>query len=236
MRILEHKTGAKKYGDFVVKDGKMLFNRVGPVNAQYQKKNKSVPVKRGVWAFPYPIFDYYFVGAPFSAPTKHAPARNSVVTLTDEDKVKFNTILKGKKARYASQPQWSDEKYDISAIENGLKEGKMHASTYSHLLRKTKYKNANKIRRFYWSGEVYARFCPKGYETDVLYNEMGWYRYDNIHDYIEELRKHLISFSNAKKAWGGDPNKFLKMGVRIVGNRDCNLSEDHLEVFIPMIA
>ena len=58
---------------FTFKDDMLLCWRVGPVNAQRQRHfSKEVtinglgghhkpPISRGMWAFPYPHFDYFFV-------------------------------------------------------------------------------------------------------------------------------------------------------------------------------
>jgi hypothetical protein len=40
----------------------LLFNRVGPANAQKQvhRTSNRAPVNRGIWAFPWPLNDYFF--------------------------------------------------------------------------------------------------------------------------------------------------------------------------------
>ena len=239
MRVFPTKTGKKKYGDFVVVDGKMLFNRVGSVNAQAQKHSKAVPVKRGVWAFPYPIFDYFFVGAPCSAPHQAAPESDKIIPIDDKLRKELNKRLKGLKKKMEigmskliptkDQPRpayWGDEKYEIQEIEAALVKGEITGSSYSSAFRKSKYKNSNKIRRFYWGGSIYARFAPKG----EIPSELGWYLYKDIYTYINELRKQLIYMHKAKY----HPKGWMKAAVGIVNERDCNLGTDHLEVFIPM--
>ncbi len=44
------------------RDRGLLFNRVGPANAQKQlhRQGNRAPVNRGVWAFPWPLNDYFF--------------------------------------------------------------------------------------------------------------------------------------------------------------------------------
>lgn len=50
---------------FKFNKGKMLFWRVGGVNSvkqkHYGKEGHQPPCSRGIWAFPYPYFDYFFV-------------------------------------------------------------------------------------------------------------------------------------------------------------------------------
>lgn len=244
MKILPPKTGKKKYGDFVVIDGKMLFNRVGSPNAQSQKNSKAVPEKRGVWAFPYPIFDYFFVTSPVSMPSQHSPDDDKVIPIDDKLKKYILKRLKGLKTKFEigkakvvktkynlMGEYFGDEKYEIKDLEEALEKGEIKGHTYSSLFKKSKYKHFYKIRRFYWGGRIYARFAPKGEET----SEQGWYLYNDIYSYIKELRKHLINLRN-DKSFGGNGDKVYKIGVSCVSSRDCNLSSDHLEVFIPMIA
>jgi hypothetical protein len=44
------------------RDRGLLFNRVGSANAQKQvhRKSNRAPVNRGIWAFPWPLNDYFF--------------------------------------------------------------------------------------------------------------------------------------------------------------------------------
>lgn len=241
MRVFPTKTGKKKYGDFVIVNGKMLFNRVGSVNAQAQKNSRAVPVKRGVWAFPYPIFDYFFVSAPCSLPHQAAPDKDKIIPIDDKLRKELNRRLKGLKTKYkigvskevmlrdrVMNSYWGEEKYEIREIEAALEKGEILGSSYSTVFRKSKFKNSNKIRRFYWGGPIYARFAPKGQIT----SEMGWYLYKDVYAYIEELRKQLIWLHKERYSAKG----WSKAAVGIVRERDCNLGTDHLEVFIPMIA
>lgn len=52
-------------GDFEVRGGKMLFQRVGPINSQKQVNNKRAPESRGVWAFPIPYLTNFLLAANF---------------------------------------------------------------------------------------------------------------------------------------------------------------------------
>jgi hypothetical protein len=241
--FIEGKTGGEKYGDFVVKDGKMLFNRVGGLDAKYQDNDRA-PERRGVWAFPYPIFEWFFVGSKYSSPSVHSPKKEKKIKLDDKTRRELEKRLKGLKNKYEigiskliptkDNPRpvyWGDEKYEIETIEDALSSGEYDPREMVQSL-KHKYKGSHKIRKFFWGGAVWARFAPKNEKV----NDKGWYRYDNIYLYINELRKHLINYTTAKQLWGGDEEKLQKLGVNIVGGKDFNLSSDHLEVFIPMRA
>jgi hypothetical protein len=236
-----NKTGGKKYGDFVVKNGKMLFNRVGPVNAQTQK-NKKAPVKRGVWAFPYPVFDYFFVSASYSISTTCAPKKEKIIKLTNDDIIFLKKRLKGLKAlceKAKVKPpihkwDYSSQEHEITEIEGVLAAGEAVGWSYRHIMHKPKYKKITKLRQFYWGGPVYAMICPKGKESHF---ERGWYLYDNIYDYVKDLRKHLIMLGNDSSDFGKRTQVFKAGITGLVGaNKDWNLSRDHLEVFIPMKA
>jgi hypothetical protein len=73
-----------KYNQFTFKDDKLLCWRLGPINPQKQAHyNKNVPsiagagthkppVSRGMWAFPYPHYDYFFC---YHQWKKHLPKR-----------------------------------------------------------------------------------------------------------------------------------------------------------------
>lgn len=49
-------------GGFKFRGGAMLFNRLGPANPQKQthREGNIAPVSRGIWAFPYPLNDFWF--------------------------------------------------------------------------------------------------------------------------------------------------------------------------------
>lgn len=49
-------------GGFKFQGGKMLFNRLGPASPQKQshREGNTAPVGRGIWAFPYPLNDFWF--------------------------------------------------------------------------------------------------------------------------------------------------------------------------------
>lgn len=59
-------------GGFKFQGGKMLFNRLGPASPQKQthREGNTAPVNRGIWAFPYPLNDFWFS---FRQYEKHLP-------------------------------------------------------------------------------------------------------------------------------------------------------------------
>lgn len=242
------------YGDFKIQGGKMLFQRIGPMNAQIQKNNERAPVGRGIWAFPWPIFEHFYVSGKFSSPSMKAPKKEYdeegepiLIPLEKEDAIKLKKTMAGLQ-RYVDKKiaqtnymdpntklpldvQWEidDKREDIDYIKKGLETGQIPR----HVLWKyVSRKNVPevKMRKFWWGGEIYARFAPKGYQVD----DKGWYKYDNPYDYVKELRKNLIE--KRREKYFGPEEELLVMKVgKIKGEKgNFNLSSDHLEVFIPM--
>lgn len=122
-----------------------------------------------------------------------------------------------------------DKVEDIEYIKKGLETGQIPRHILWKYVSRQKVPEI-KMRKFWWGGEIYARFAPKGSQVD----EKGWYKYDNPYDYVKELRKNLITKERNK--WYGPEEKLMVMKVsKIKGEKtDATLSSDHLEVFIPM--
>jgi len=239
--FIEGKTAGDKYGDFVIQNGKMLFNRVGGLGAKYQD-NTWAPEKRGIWAFPYPLFESFFISGPFSMPSQHSPKKSKIVKIDSKLRNQLEKRLRGLKTKMEigisklksteDNPfpkYFGHEKYEIEDLEKALKDGEIDSIKLSSSM-KHKYKPTNKIRRFYWGGPIWARFAPKGEEV----TENGWYKYDDIYSYIKELRKYLFEWRR-DSLYGSKDNKGIlyKIGVPIA-SKDANMSMDHLEVFLPM--
>lgn len=90
----------------------------------------------------------------------------------------------------------------------------------------------DRIKEFWYGGPVYAHFAPKGLESDI---KDEWYKYENVRDYLEQLRKNLYMFTREK--WSNkkdDPGTLIKYGVKGIRGSGGHLSADHLEVFIPL--
>jgi len=85
--------------EFKIKDNKMLFWRFGNMNSnkQYEIKNPTfnVPVKRGIWAFPYPHYDFFFCYYQFEKllPKKlrYDNLEKNVEKYSEEEKTNFFT-------------------------------------------------------------------------------------------------------------------------------------------------
>lgn len=97
---------------FFIKNGKMLFWRLGGMNSRKQlhwrvPNTHQPPTKRGIWCFPYPHYDYFFVYETQinSELPKHLKNKEHPSTLSDEDaknwwderEKKVKEVLKNKK-------------------------------------------------------------------------------------------------------------------------------------------
>jgi hypothetical protein len=97
-------------GSLVFRDGKLLFNRVGPINRQYQD-NARAPAKRGIWAFPFPFFEPFYVSGYFSHHNTLAPKNGrELIRLSEESvellKAKKPILEEDLKRLRASVPDW----------------------------------------------------------------------------------------------------------------------------------
>jgi hypothetical protein len=114
-------------GDFDIKNGKMLFQRVGPINAQIQRNNKRAPEGRGIWAYPWPVFDWFFVSGPFSTPSQMAPKNPNHRKLTSKElelvKEKINN-LREKLKNLISPEERREIKKDIEDLNDYLNNAK----------------------------------------------------------------------------------------------------------------
>ena len=63
-----------KTSDFKVQGNRVLFQRLGSLSPQRQNPpvGRKAPVSRGLWAFPYPLFDLFFA---FHQYEQHLPKR-----------------------------------------------------------------------------------------------------------------------------------------------------------------
>lgn len=126
-----------KKTDFVFKNGAMLMQRVGPINAQKQSHDTgyTAPIRRGMWAFPFPAMDLFFVSHRYEPliPVKYR--LQSINKLQDEN-------IKANKPVNDGIPEelWIGREEYISKVKN-----KMRPKT------------------FWWKGPIYSRIAPKGF-------------------------------------------------------------------------
>lgn len=245
----KHTTDKASYGDFQVRDGKVLFQRIGAMNAQRQH-NLSAPVGRGVWAFPWPIFEYFYVSASYSSPHQKAPKNirddkgdYTYVPLSKKDAIVIRKRMKGLERRVEQliakkiQDSFVDKydvmqlKEDIEEMKKGLETGQIAKSIlWDH---KDRFEVPEvKKRLIWWGGDIYSRFGPRGFEDPCICSR-GWYKWSRATDYISSLRKQLLSFH--KDTWSDNGKSMISVVSGIKSSRrEFNLSADHLEVFLGM--
>lgn len=120
-------------GKFVFRNGKMLFNRVGPISGQVQT-GSNAPERKGMWAFPFPIFDHFFVSGSFSFPSQMAPKNPNNKKLNTAEKEELQKMLnikldKAKKIKSSvpnfkeiskTHPELSNEYHSLMYIINNI--------------------------------------------------------------------------------------------------------------------
>ena len=238
-------------GDFIFEKGKLLFNRVGPIKAIKQissydydddnnivkHKNIRAPEKRGLWAFPYPIFDPFFVTGRWSGQygsDKKTKLNDNLIRQIKKRIKGLNRRIEQLTVHYnsledsnctKSMINWDieDIKYMVIDLQEALDKGEISKT----LLNGTKLNQKfQKTQKFWWGSKIYAHFAPKGLHP-TLKDE--WYCFQDAHSYLRELRKQVIQFSKTDFR-NGITNKCIVKGI---GQGDMGLSSDHLEVFIP---
>lgn len=112
-----------KYNTFTFQNNKLLCWRLGGINAQrqvhYNRDIETVagmgthkpPVSRGVWAFPYPHYDFFFC---FHQWVKRLPKkfqRENKETLTEQDWEEYELLIKKAKKIFRPSKFYSGEFY-----------------------------------------------------------------------------------------------------------------------------
>lgn len=221
-------------GDFKFKDGKLLFQRVGPIKAVKQKKNSRAPEKRGLWAFPYPIFDYFFVTGVWTRDGDYKRPEidyEEKIPLSDDKRRKLEKRLKGLQRRpMGNLKSKFEEKYihwEIEGIQEYLNTGLIPKHGYLGSGKIEAKHHLDKLKQFWWGDKIYAHFAPKG--IGLSHEEAEWFCYPNAQEYLTQLRKHVVSYV---KGW--EDSKVCKCVASGLNTKyDIGLSADHLEVFIP---
>ena len=209
-------------GSFQFRNGEMLFSRVGPIKAVKQKnsrgkKNVRSPEKRGLWAFPFPLFDWFFVPSGWSWDGENELKKDKPLPI--KYKRLFEKRIKGlQRRRNISEFDQIGIDSEIEVLQECIDKNVILSENY--YVATALNKPINKKRKFWWGGPIYAKFGPKG--ALPLGSDKEWYCFDHAEDYLDALRKQLID------TWdeGDSGAVFRKDGF-------CNLSIDHLEVFIP---
>lgn len=203
----------------------MLFWRFGPMSGQVQenREKRKTPARKGIWVFPYPLFDMFFayhqleryLPKKFRRPREDGGILNLPSSMPDFSNMDAdgNDIVK-------LTPE-EEEKLEKEA-EKFHEEQDRIVNEYE--------KRFLKVKKIWWSGEVYSRLPP----NKQTYREDGWYHYKNPKEFIEVARKSLIEvFDTTSWNESAKPEKascFPKTGV---GKGGLSLACDHFECFLP---
>lgn len=246
----DHTTDKNPYGDFQCRGGKVLFQRIGAMNAQRQN-NCRAPTGRGIWAFPWPIFEYFYVSASYSSPNVKRPSncyddKGDYVyrPISKKELIQVKKRMKGLQ-RHLEQVEAKGlnnsfvDKFDVMQLKEDIAEMQKALDTgsiakmiwWDHF--KCHTVPEVKKRLIWWGGDIYSRFGPKGF-ADPCMDSRGWYLWTNPKDYVKCLRKHLIGYHTDE--YFKKEGKVCTLAVEGIksSKREFNMSADHLEVFLGM--
>lgn len=204
-------------GMFKLKGKKLLFWRFGPMSGQVQKnrKKRPTPVRKGIWVFPYPFFDAFFVWHQLNRYyPKHI--RTESAKLLGLEAVKppdfSNMDDDGNEIKKLTPEEEAElEKAAAEYWDNREKIEKEYQDKFF------------KIKKIWWGGEIYSRIRPNPQAQEL---EGGWFYYEKPIDFLAAVRKNMISHDQ----WG----TWSLCGYQGVGKGSWgNLSRDSLECFIP---
>lgn len=209
-------------GSFHFEDGKMLFWRFGPMSGQVQKNKhkRKTPERKGIWVFPYPLFDMFFA---YHQLERYLPKKF-------RSKKENGGILN----LPSSMPDFSnmdDDGNDIKKLtpeeEAQLeKEADSFHAERDRLVAEYE-KRFLKVKKIWWNSELYSRIPP----NKQTHREDGWYHYKNPKEFVEVARKRLI---DTFESYDGKPTVascFPNTGIKTFNW--TSLSCDHFECFLP---
>jgi hypothetical protein len=175
-KISESSEKYTKKTDFRFKNGALLMQRVGEINAQKQihSGDNVPPVKRGMWAFPYPAMDKYFAAHKMESLFPVNLRTTSIMQQWDKAKEEGRTDDAEFKELYASL--WDKRR----KLENTLK---------------PKLKEKMRIKTFWWSGPIYSHIAPKGMKDE----NKSWYLWTDLKAWAKEANKSMVCKTDAHK-------------------------------------
>jgi hypothetical protein len=118
------------------------MQRVGPINSQKQSHTtgSTAPVKRGMWAFPFPAMDRFFVSHRYEY---YLPKHCKMVNIR---KMQNENEKNDKPTNYGLDDIWDEREKALARIN---KSGVM------------------KTKNFWWKGPIYSRIAPKGDKSEA---------------------------------------------------------------------
>jgi len=210
-------------GVFRVKGGKMLFNRIGPMSGQVQKnrKERTTPVRKGIWVFPYPFFDMFFAYHQINRflPKKHrSDSGNKILGIPAGERPDFTNL--------------DDDGNEIRklTVEEELELDKKAEEYWEaqEKIEKEYKKKFLKIKTIWWGGEIYSRIPPK---SGMASEE--WYLYTCPKEFLKAARKSIINKFDYIDS-DGKKQVLVASAAGFTGiDKGIRMSVDHLECFLP---
>ena len=199
----------------------MKFQRIGGLTLTKQKGyNSSMPgfhsppKVKGVYAFPWPYFEWFLLGAASysGAKTKHA-------------KFDYHRDEEGNKIKWKDWEKMVQEKHEKNQISAKELESLLNVWTDDEeFMIKPK-----KIRIFNYSGEIWHHLGAHAKPGQIYETKGDWYL-SNMDDYLEMLKKEKHSMIKRSAEWIGPYER--KYNGKLRFPLRPFISIDHMEVFI----
>jgi hypothetical protein len=201
----------------------MKFQRIGGLQLTKQKGYDasmpgfhSPPVRKGVYAFPWPYFEWFLLGASSYSGVKTKHAKFEYIKDENGEKIHYNV-------------------YDKELLSK-VKDGKMTQKDYDKMSYAYWTDDDNymikpkQIRIFEYSNEIWHHLGEHAKPGQILQEVGGWYL-SHVDDYKIMLKKEEHQMMKHDIKWRKP--YFDKEGVQFTfPNKPSNSSYDHLEVFI----
>jgi hypothetical protein len=199
-------------GIFKMRQGKMLFSRFGPMSGQVQEKRerRATPTRKGIWVFPYPLFDMFFAHHQINRFLPKNARNESAASILD-----LPTDIKD----FSNMDDDGNPIKILTPEEDAALEKEAEAYwEEKEKIQKEYWDKFMKVRKIWWGGEVYSRLQPDKLATPVN----DWYWYKKPIDFLKVAKKNLKS---------GEAKVMANQGV---GKENLfHLSVDHFECFLP---
>lgn len=203
-------------GVFKIRNGKMLFSRCGPMSGQIQKNRKKrvTPERKGIWAFPYPLFEMFYA---YHQLNRYLPkkfrSRDSKILGLPSDMPDFSNMDDDGNPIKILTPE-EELLVEAQAEEYWDKKQKIEKEYKKKFL---------KIKKIWHGGTIYSRIPP----NNQIYSEDNWYMYKNPSAFIKIAKKNSISKLGN--------NYITKVGFSGVGKENYWFGScDYFECFLPM--
>lgn len=220
---------------FQFKNGKLKMQRIGPLNPQRQKnfvwteengngklksRNQRAPEKRGLWAFPYPLFDGFFASYQYQLALPKRFQHHQERKMFEQEELLLAQKQEG---------LLTAQEHLVLVEKHNQQFGVFMQEQEEYLASKT-FRKKIQVREFWVSGSFYTHI---NLPTQKSPDESEWQlvKVRDFADYLPKLYAENYRYSNRSWMPGQD---FVKLDnykpTRPRG--PWPLSVDHLEIFL----